>query len=24
VLGEAFPDYAEYAARTWRFVPGLY
>jgi protein-S-isoprenylcysteine O-methyltransferase Ste14 len=24
VLSRAFPDYAAYAARTWRLVPGLY
>jgi len=24
VLGEAFPEYADYAAQTWRLVPGLY
>lgn len=24
VLGGAFPEYADYAARTWRLVPGLY
>ncbi|HEX3429764.1 MAG TPA: isoprenylcysteine carboxylmethyltransferase family protein [Rhizomicrobium sp.] len=24
VLRDAFPEYADYAARTWRLVPGLY
>ena len=24
VLGNAFPEYAEYAARTWRILPGVY
>ena len=24
VLTRAFPDYAEYSARTWRLVPGIY
>jgi protein-S-isoprenylcysteine O-methyltransferase Ste14 len=24
VLGRAFPDYADYKARSWRLVPGLY
>jgi protein-S-isoprenylcysteine O-methyltransferase Ste14 len=24
VLGSAFPDYAAYAATTWRLIPGLY
>jgi protein-S-isoprenylcysteine O-methyltransferase Ste14 len=24
VLGEAFPEYADYAARTWRLIPGVY
>jgi len=24
VLGDAFPEYAEYAARTWRILPGVY
>jgi protein-S-isoprenylcysteine O-methyltransferase Ste14 len=24
VLRDAFPEYADYAARTWRIVPGLY
>jgi protein-S-isoprenylcysteine O-methyltransferase Ste14 len=24
VLREAFPEYADYAARTWRLVPGVY
>lgn len=24
VLREAFPEYAQYAARTWRLLPGLY
>lgn len=24
VLGGAFPEYADYAARTWRLVPGVY
>jgi protein-S-isoprenylcysteine O-methyltransferase Ste14 len=23
VLGEAFPEYAAYRARTWRFIPGV-
>lgn len=24
ILGEAFPEYSGYAARTWRLVPGIY
>jgi protein-S-isoprenylcysteine O-methyltransferase Ste14 len=24
VLSETFPEYADYAARTWRLVPGIY
>lgn len=24
VLRDAFPDYAQYAARTWRLLPGIY
>ena len=23
-LADAFPEYAEYAARTWRLIPGIY
>lgn len=24
LLGEKFPEYSAYSARTWRFLPGLY